>query len=104
MSHVSSHQPLLDKLDELQPEPIHEMSFAPTQMLAIDPPKKRRYNLEQWGNLSQDDAEAHKYVCTVVCHDDPGALRKFMLGKRLRKNLKGMQIKLGSLEPPSTAL
>ena len=46
---------------------------------------------DEWGNLSQDDADSHKYMGACVYHGAAQSIRKFMLGKRLRKNLVKVQ-------------
>ena len=60
--------------------------------------------MQEWGCLSQDDAETNKIECAIVYHGSPEALRRLMLGKRLRKGLMKEQEKHEALEYGSRAI
>ena len=87
-SNVSAVQPFLDKLNELQgPAEPQEVPEVETSR-CFRRTKKRKRALENWGSLSQDDTEAHKFIAACVCYDTAPYLRSFMIKKRTRKYLK----------------
>ena len=58
---------------------------------------------DDWGSLSQDDAESHQYIGACIYHGNPQSIRKLMLGKRLRKSLKKVEKQVAPMEHQGAA-